>query len=134
HCEISHQSILPAGLGGESQLRRLADIFQTMRRRRLEKRLSPTQSGRILSRIQRNRTTRHDAAGRSEIRHVLSLLFNRSTQCPHHALRSAASLSFAISNRVANPKGSIAECRARRLTVESVSRLRLEHSRVRRAR
>src|SRR5881398_2223427 len=33
--------------------------------------------------------------------------------------------SFAISNRVANPKGSIAEYRARRLAVESVSRLRL---------
>src|SRR5207244_5091103 len=107
--------------------RRLDGIFQTIRGRRLEKRLSSAQPGRILSRLQRDWPARHDVAGRSEIRDVLPVLFNRSAQCPHHALRSAASLSFAISNRVANPKGSIAECRARRLTAKSISRLRLEY-------
>src|SRR6266567_3566977 len=121
--ELIPQFGLPTRLGGDLQLRRLAGIFQTIRGWRLEKCLPPSQSGGILSRIQRNWTARHDAAGRSEIRHVLSLLFNRSAQRADHALRSAASLSFAISNRVANPKGSIAECRARCPAVESIPRL-----------
>ena len=39
----------PLELGRDFQLRRLAGVFQTLRRRRLEERLSPAQPGRILS-------------------------------------------------------------------------------------
>ena len=59
------------------------------------------QSGGILPRLQRDRPARHDVAGGSEVRHVLPLLLDRSAQRPHHAVRTAASISSALSNRMA---------------------------------
>ena len=64
-------------------------FFKPFCRRRLEKCLPAAQSRRILPRLQRNRTARHDAAGGSEVRYVLPLLLDRSTQRADHALRAA---------------------------------------------
>ena len=59
---------------------------------------------RILPRLQRHRPTGDDVAGGSEIRHVFPLLLDRSAPRPHHALRAAASVSFALPNRMAGAR------------------------------
>ena len=104
----------PLELGRDFQLRRLAGVLQTVRRRRLEECLSTAQSRRIFPRLQRDRPARHDVAGGSEVRHVLPLLLDRSAPRAHHALRAAASVSFALSNRMAGAERDFAKGRGRR--------------------
>src|SRR5207248_6601154 len=66
--QIVSQSGISDELGGNLQLRRLASVFQTVRRRWLEKCLSTAQLGRIFPRLQRDRAAGDDVAGGSEVR------------------------------------------------------------------
>ena len=84
--KILSQPGISAELGSDFQLRRLAGVFQTVCRRRLEERLSPSQFRGIFPRLQRDRAAGNDVAGGSEVRHVLPLLLDRSAPCPHHAV------------------------------------------------
>src|SRR5439155_15612923 len=97
----------------------------------MEERLSIAQSRRILPRLQRHRTARDDAAGGDQVRYVLPLLFHRPAPRPHHAVRTAESVSFALSDRVARAKGNFAKGRGGRTAIEPISRLRPEHGGVR---
>src|SRR5207244_9283496 len=65
--QIFPQSRLPARLGSDFQLRRLACVLQTVRRWRVEERLSAAQSRRIFPRVQRYWPVGDDVAGGSEI-------------------------------------------------------------------
>ncbi len=83
----------------------------------MEECLSLAQPGGILSRLQRDWPAGDDVAGGSEIRHVLPLLLNRSTQRADYAVRTAASLSFAVSNRMAGAQRNPAKSREGVLTL-----------------
>src|SRR5262249_11230144 len=96
--KIISQSWLPAELGIDFQLRRLAGVLQTIRWWRLEECLSTAQPRRILPCLQRNRAVSDDVAGGSEVRHVLPLLFDRPTSRAHHGVRAAAPVSPALPN------------------------------------
>src|SRR3982751_6358644 len=101
----------------------MAGVFQTLRGRWVEKRLSPSQPGRILPGLQRDRPAGDDVTRRIEVRNVFPLLFNRSAEGADHALRTTPSLPFALSNRLAGAERGFAECRARCVTVKPIPRL-----------
>src|SRR6266446_8195796 len=96
--KILSQPGISAESGSDFQLRRLAGVFQTVCRRRLEKCLSAAQLGRIFSRLRRDWPPGDDASGGSKVRHVLPLLLDRSAPCSRHALRTPPPVSLALSN------------------------------------
>src|SRR5438132_12901405 len=96
----------------------------------MEERLSPPQFRGIFPRLRRDWTTRNDATGGSEIRYVLPLLLDRSAERADHAVRAAASVPFALPNRMAGAARDPAKGPRWRPNLESISRLRSEHGRV----
>ena len=85
-----------ARLGGHLRVRRLPCLPQALRRRRLARRLPCAQLGGVLPGLRPDRRSVHDAAERGEIQGVFPLLRGRSEEGPHHAVRSAASVSRAL--------------------------------------
>ena len=135
HRAVDAQPELPARLGRDLRVRRLPGVPQTLRWRRLARRLQDQHPRGVLQRLRPDAHAVHDAAAGGELQGVLPLLRGGPGEGPHHALRSARAVPRALRAHAAGLSARAAGAgHARRAGALSRAWLRPEHGRVRRRR